>query len=62
MKRYTMNYTWTQPYRSVSVSQEPRATVAQTMALLERVDSWVDCMHSYPDVEPLIRKIKNEQF
>jgi len=59
-KRYTINYTWTQPYpsmnREVYVPQE--ILVQRELDLLDEIDERVQKMLTYPDAERIICKLK----
>lgn len=60
-KRYTVNYTWTQPYASMNFEYVPREIhVQRELELLDAIDRRVQTMLTYPDSERIINKLKGK--
>lgn len=63
--KWSVNYTWSQPY---TVSMNPyyqtitqQMTVAHELQRLDDIDRAVQNMLTYPDAEAIINKLRNKE-
>ena len=61
--KWTVNYSWTQPYNqptSFNPFYQAQTTVERELEQLNCIDLLVDEMLTYPDAEAILNKIKKD--
>jgi len=60
-KRFTINYSWTQPYASLNPQYAVQVTdLEREMIVIEAIDRIVQNSLTYPDAERIINKLMKE--
>lgn len=55
--KYSISYSWTQPYNISINSFYQKTSTEDELKRLEMIDRWVDAMETYPDADELIKRI-----
>lgn len=58
MNNWNYSFSWTQPYATFNNAYQSHSTLQDELALLDKIDTWVSVMSSFPDAEEILKKVQ----